>query len=123
VHARHAPMQLPRVLVIDHEPLLLEVIVAALGEDTDVFATVHPREVLARIESGERYDVILVDVCMPSMDGFALFDRIAAMCPFQARRVMFMAGGALTSGHRQPASTMPVDVAVLEAIARTAASP
>jgi CheY-like chemotaxis protein len=115
-------MQLPRVLVIDDEPLLLEAIAEALGGRAQVFATVHPREALACIESGERYDLILVDVRMPAMDGFALFDRIAAVCPSQARRVMFMAGGALTSGRRSPAagerSTMPIDVAALEAFAR-----
>lgn len=111
-----------RVLVVDDEPLLLEAIVAAVGQGADVSATVQAREALARIESGERFDVVLVDVWMPAMDGFALFDRIAAVCPSQARRVMFMAGGVLTSGHRSPVRgerlNVPIDVAVLHALSR-----
>jgi CheY-like chemotaxis protein len=83
---------MPRLLVVDDELLLLEAIEVALAGQVDVRATTDPHEALARIETGERYDAILLDVRMPAIDGIELYERIAAISPSQARRVVFMTG-------------------------------
>lgn len=94
-HERHPDSQVarprrPRLLVVDDELLLVEAIEVALGGRVDVLATANPHEALASIDTGERYDAILLDVKMPEMDGVELFERIAAISPSQARRVVFM---------------------------------
>jgi CheY-like chemotaxis protein len=81
---------MPRLLVVDDELLLLEALEVALVGQVDVLTTVDPHEALGRIEMGERYDAILLDVRMPEMDGIELYERIATISPAQARRIVFM---------------------------------
>ena len=88
---------MPRLLVVDDELLLLEALEVALLGHVHVLTTVDPHEALARIETGERYDAILLDVRMPEMDGIELYERIASISPAQARRVVFMTA-AFSSG-------------------------
>jgi len=88
---------MPRLLVVDDELLLLEALEVALVGQVEVLATVDPYEALARIDTGERYDAILLDVRMPEMDGIELYERIASISPAQARRVVFMTA-AFSSG-------------------------
>ncbi|HEX8791723.1 MAG TPA: response regulator [Polyangiaceae bacterium] len=88
--SEEARPRMPRLLVVDDELLLVEAIEVALGERVDVLATADPHEALASIDTGERYDAILLDVRMPEMDGIELCERIAAISPSQARRVVFM---------------------------------
>lgn len=62
----------PRVLVVEDEPALrgLQVELLAL-EGFEVRAAAHGREALAILASW-RAEVILLDLCMPCMDGEAL---------------------------------------------------
>jgi CheY-like chemotaxis protein len=92
--SEEARPRMPRLLVVDDELLLVEAIEIALGERVDVMATADPHEALASIDTGERYDAILLDVKMPEMDGIELCERIAAISPSQARRVVFMTATA-----------------------------
>jgi len=55
-------------------------------------------EALARIQGGERFDMILCDVMMPQMTGLELFDLVSALSPDQAKRIVFITGGAFTGG-------------------------
>jgi CheY-like chemotaxis protein len=117
---REAQQRRPRLLVVDDELLLVEAIEAAMGDRADVLATSDPDEALASIDAGERYDAILLDVRMPGMDGLALFDHIAALSPSQARRVIFMTGGAVAPNEARLASLpnellmKPLELARLE---------
>ncbi len=56
-----------------------------------------PIAALARLEAGDRFDVILCDVMMPGLDGVGLFHRVHERDPAQAQRMVFMSGGAFTS--------------------------
>lgn len=94
--SEEARPRMPRLLVVDDELLLVEALEAALGERVDVLATADPHEALASIDVGERYDAILLDVRMPEMDGVELCERIAAISPSQARRVVFMTAAPAT---------------------------
>jgi len=52
---------------------------------------------LERIESGVRYDVILLDLTMPQMSGMRVYAELMRIDPAQAARVIFITGGVLTS--------------------------
>ena len=66
----------------------------------DVTTVGSAREALTRIESGERYDVILSDLMMPEMSGIALHAAIAQVAPDQVGKMAFMTGGAFTAEAR-----------------------
>jgi len=67
---------LPAVLVVDDEPVNLEVIASQLAPAYRVFKTADPAAALAWVEQGGRPDVLLLDVMMPRMNGFELSRRI-----------------------------------------------
>lgn len=89
-----------RVLVIDDDPVLLSLMCKILSIDHDVDGNAEPHDALARIERGERYDVILCDLMMPTMSGVDLYTRIARFAPHVARRMMFLTAGAFTEKAR-----------------------
>jgi CheY-like chemotaxis protein len=82
-----------RVLVVDDEPLVAESLRLVLSDEFLVSATTYPEQALAQIESGESFDVLLCDVMMPLMNGVELRNRIDAISPDQAARIVFVTGG------------------------------
>ncbi len=84
------------VFVVDDEPLILVSLQRFLRRDHDVTVTEDGREVVERVERGERFDVILCDLMMPQMTGMDLHDQLARIAPEQADRMVFMSGGAFT---------------------------
>jgi CheY-like chemotaxis protein len=82
-----------RVLVVDDEPLVAESLRLVLSDEFAVWATTYPEQALTRIASGESFDVILCDVMMPIMSGVELRNRIDAIAPDQAARIVFVTGG------------------------------
>jgi CheY-like chemotaxis protein len=115
-----------RLLVIDDEPLLLQAIAAVLGDRAHVVATANPHEALSLLDVGERFDLILVDVKMPMMNGIDLRDRIAELSPSQSRRVVFVTAGPTASEQRRlsslPNATLrkPLDLSVVEGLLSSA---
>ena len=92
VRAVDAPVGRARVLVVDDEALLLDVITRMLG-DHAVQTTLDAREALAWLEAGAVFDVVFVDVTMPTMSGVAFFEAVQQRLPAMAPRVVFMSGG------------------------------
>jgi signal transduction histidine kinase len=89
-----------RILVVDDEAALGRVLVRTLEDDHDVEAVTTGKEVLARIAAGQRFDVILSDLMMPEMTGMELHQELLARAPDQARRMIFLTGGAFTATAR-----------------------
>jgi CheY-like chemotaxis protein len=85
-----------RILVIDDEPLIGSVIRAALSEDHDVFVAHRASDALARLDSGELFDLVLCDVVMPDIGGPEVYATIAERWPSLIDRLIFMTGGAFT---------------------------
>jgi CheY-like chemotaxis protein len=85
----------PRVLVVDDELLVVQSLQLVLSGEFDVAGTTHPEQALAWIAGGQSYDVILCDVMMPGLSGVAVRDRIHAIAPGQAARVVFITGGLI----------------------------
>jgi PAS domain S-box-containing protein len=94
-----------RILVVDDEEMLLRSVRRVL-EGHDVTCTTSAREALAMLERGEAFDVIVSDLMMPNMTGTQFYEELLKVRPEDARRVVFLSGGALS----------PKDVAFLEAV-------
>jgi PAS domain S-box-containing protein len=89
-----------RVLVVDDEPLITKVVRRTLGREHDVEALNSAEEALARIRSGERFDVILCDLMMPQVTGMDFHAELLRSFPEQAGRMVFLSGGAFTKRAR-----------------------
>jgi signal transduction histidine kinase/CheY-like chemotaxis protein len=89
-------MEGARILVVDDEKAILELIRDCLSEEGhDVDIATDARDALERLKQN-MYSVILLDVRMPGMDGFALYDRIRQMDRSLALRVAFITAAALS---------------------------
>jgi CheY-like chemotaxis protein len=84
-----------RILVVDDQPTLTRAIRRMLAHH-DVTTAGSARDALARIEAGERFDVILSDLMMPEMNGMELYSAIARVAPELIDKIVFMTGGAFT---------------------------
>ncbi|MDP9037570.1 MAG: ATP-binding protein [Myxococcota bacterium] len=90
------PLERGRVLVIDDEPMMARAVQRLLEGEHDVTATSDPLGAVEQVRSGERFDAIVCDLMMPTMGGIDVYDAIASVEPEQARRIVFMTGGAFT---------------------------
>jgi CheY-like chemotaxis protein len=84
------------ILIIDDEPLVRRAIERSLDRDHDVVAAATAGEALARLASGERFDLILCDLMMPEMTGMEMAERLKREDPAVAERMVFLSGGAFT---------------------------
>ncbi|MEO7730190.1 MAG: ATP-binding protein, partial [Kofleriaceae bacterium] len=115
----------PRVLVVDDEPAVGNMLGRILRADCDVIVLTGGEDALRRVASGERYDVIVTDVMMPVMTGLELRERLLVVAPEQGRRVVFVTGGAFTAAtaaHLEqldvPRMTKPFEATELRRIVR-----
>jgi DNA-binding response OmpR family regulator len=68
-----------RLLVVDDEPDITAVLKAGLekhGFEVDTFN--HPVEALEKFRPGV-YDMVMLDVRMPDIDGFTLYEKLKAI--------------------------------------------
>jgi CheY-like chemotaxis protein len=86
-----------RVLVIDDEHVIGQSLRRVLATENEVVTVMDATEALSRLNSGERYDVVLCDLAMPVMDGVEFHRRLRATLPDEADRIVFITGGALTA--------------------------
>ncbi len=70
-----------RILVVDDEPTVLMLVQRLLArEGFDVQTTGHPREALG-ILAHEEFDLLVVDLHMPEMDGFEVLEWVSSNRP------------------------------------------
>ncbi len=91
-----ASLRRATLLVVDDEPMLLNVLRKALSREYEVSITESPQAALDQVKAGARYDLILCDLMMPAMTGMELHARILELLPRQAERMVFLTGGAFT---------------------------
>jgi len=89
-----------RVLIVDDEPVLLHLMRRILQRDHDVVATTQAAEAIARLQAGERFDVFLCDLMMPSMSGIEVHRQVTLAAPEMAERMVFITAGAFTEHAR-----------------------
>jgi PAS domain S-box-containing protein len=85
-----------QVLVVDDEPLLANMIARTIGDEHQLTLTASAEEALGLIDSGKRFDVILCDLMMRGLTGMDLHSALLQRHPDQARRMLFLSGGAFT---------------------------
>ncbi|HEY2733728.1 MAG TPA: response regulator, partial [Polyangiales bacterium] len=99
------PSKLPsrrgRVLVIDDEPAIVELVTRVLREDHEAVGVVGARKALAWLERDAAFDVILCDLMMPDMSGPELYQELERSAPHLLERFVFLSGGAFTDTARR----------------------
>ncbi len=85
------------ILVVDDEPLMGRAIARALGPRHTVVTLTSAREALALL-GRQRFDLILCDLMMPDMTGMDLYRELSSLDLGLARGMVFLTGGAFTSG-------------------------
>lgn len=83
------------MLIVDDELLVGDSLRLVLADELEVTALTDPAAALARIASGDWYDVVLCDVMMPGMNGVELLRRVEQVAPEVAARFIFITGGIL----------------------------
>jgi signal transduction histidine kinase/CheY-like chemotaxis protein len=94
------PNRRSRLLIVDDEIKLGTAIQKELSGMHDVEFLASGTEALARVKGGDRFDLILCDLVMPLMSGMVLYQEIQTLAPEQARRMIFLTGGAFTATAR-----------------------
>ncbi|CAN5476234.1 hypothetical protein BH11MYX1_BH11MYX1_27960 [soil metagenome] len=82
-----------RILLIDDEVAVGRAVANLLSPDHEVTPVARASVALARLESGEEFDVILCGLMMPELDGIELYARLS---PPYRERIVFVTGGAFT---------------------------
>jgi PAS domain S-box-containing protein len=84
------------ILVVDDEPMILNIVRRVLATEHDLDTVTSAEEAIARIGAGVRFDIIICDLMMPHVTGMDLYAEILRADPEQARRMIFLTGGAFT---------------------------
>lgn len=98
--AHQAPPAALHVLVVDDDAPVGRAIRRTLAEHQVELET-DPVRALERFERGERYDVVVCDVRMPSLTGPEFHVRLRAIDAAQAARVVFVTGGPVSPAVRR----------------------
>jgi PAS domain S-box-containing protein len=85
-----------QVLIVDDQISFGQSLRMLLEPAHDVTYLPSARKALAQLEAGARYDAILCDLMMTDMTGKQLYEELSQRLPEQARRMIFMTGGAFT---------------------------
>ena len=88
-----------RVLVVDDERFIGLSLVRSLPQH-EVVTDTSAQAALVRIRAGAEFDLILCDLMMPETTGMGFFELLEKEWPAQARKVVFMTGGAFTFAAR-----------------------
>jgi signal transduction histidine kinase/CheY-like chemotaxis protein len=83
-----------RVLVVDDEVLFTNALRRLLGTTHELTILNSADEALALFRAGSRFEAVLCDLMMPGIGGVGLYDQVLAIAPEQARRFIFITGGA-----------------------------
>ena len=97
VEAMAGPGRRGRILVVDDEELVLRSVKRLLTKEHDVVALAKAKQALALCAGGETFDLILCDLMMPDMTGMDLHRELSRVAPEQAKRMVFLTGGAFTA--------------------------
>ena len=84
------------MLIVDDEISVARSLERILRQQHDVTVTASGAEALAAIAAVGCFDVIFCDLMMPQMSGMDLFDSVRRANPEQARRMVFLTGGAFS---------------------------
>lgn len=81
-----------RILVVDDRPEIARAI-ARMLTNHDTATETDPRRAIARVEHGERFDIVLCDLNMPDMDGRETSDALVRAHAGPPPIVLMMSSG------------------------------
>jgi len=85
-----------KVLIVDDNATNRRILVAQLARwSIEARETASPNEALEWIRAGESFDVALVDLVMPELDGLALADAMRAARPSNGPRIVLVSSAAV----------------------------
>jgi len=87
-----------KILTIDDEPMISRAILRVAGKHHDVQSVLSGSKALKLIRDGARFDVIICDLMMPEVTGMDLHAELLRIAPDQAEAMIFLTGGAFTTG-------------------------
>ncbi|MBI3073819.1 MAG: response regulator [Deltaproteobacteria bacterium] len=90
-----------RVLVVDDETGMGNAVRRLLEPRHSVVVVERGAEALDRLRRGEKFDVVLMDILMPEMNGIQLFARLREVSPTLAEHTIFMTGGMANAQVRE----------------------
>lgn len=79
-----------RLLLVEDDRSHAGAIINLLGEGFEVVHALDGREARARLAADDAFDVILSDIMMPRVTGFALLDWVRTEKPALEHRVVFV---------------------------------
>lgn len=80
-----------RILVIEDEPSIQSFITDVLGKEHKVQTAANGKEAQKMVEK-DKFDVYMIDLRMPLMDGKELFRWMQSVYPSEAQKVIFITG-------------------------------
>ena len=89
------PLDTPRLLIIDDEPIIRESLARKLAPSVDVAIAESAEAALELLRGGHRFDIILCDLMMPGRGARWLHDMLVAEFPGSLRAFCVMTGGAV----------------------------
>lgn len=114
-----------RILIIDDEPMIGDVLAKILSTEHAVVVCRSGRAAMDCIEAGDRFDGILCDLMMPGLTGMDVYAGLKASVPSQAERMVFLTGGTFTPASREflesvanPCIGKPFDAKEVRALVR-----
>jgi len=112
----------PKILLVDDDKFLIDMYSLKFRQNNwDVDTVFRAQEAIDKIEEDDHYDVVLLDLIMPAMDGFELLKiiRERKLCPETALVILSNQGQQsdidkaeeyLVDGYIIKASTIPSEV-------------
>jgi CheY-like chemotaxis protein len=109
---------------------VLQTISRSLAPQHEVTCVTSASEALERIERGDTFDLILLDLSMPGMTGMEFYNLLSQRMPEACRRVVFLSGGATTprvaeflAGTPNARLDKPFSVVALRALVQSTLAP
>jgi PAS domain S-box-containing protein len=96
-----------RILCIDDEPDMGDTFVRMLGRQHDLTFETDATRALERLRAGERYDAIICDIMMPSMNAMEFHRALCDVAPELIERCGFVTGGTFTPAARAFVEALP----------------
>jgi nitrogen fixation negative regulator NifL len=86
-----------QILAVDDEPEILSLLAQLLGKfGHQVQTAADGQAALERLQRGERFDAIIVDMRMPGMGGRAFYGELVRQFPDASHRVIFSTGDVIS---------------------------
>jgi CheY-like chemotaxis protein len=86
----------------------------------DVHEAGDGAEVIARVEAGEGFDALVLDLEMPRMNGRRTLEALTVLSPTLARRTLVVTAGATSPGLHEWLSELPPGRVFLKPVERPA---